>query len=245
MPQLGEVIQVGVDTPDWDPASLPVLDGGDRLLAGDDWQAYQEDLDGLQFYQSAFEEENSTGTFATGGTISFAADGGTDLPETLVADSVGIPEVVQITSDHNPEQIHLIAPDEDITVTWDVTATATDTMLVTALGDNWGISAHVDDSVGSYTFDAASLNSLGGDQLDVIIGRLVESAVPLGNGKVLVRSLTETWLRFRQVESLGFSPDAGLIGSIMTLTVYRRGGTFVQNETSLELPGATVFQTKQ
>ena len=40
IPEGDELVDIDDDTPVWDPADLSTLDGGERILIGDDWEVW-------------------------------------------------------------------------------------------------------------------------------------------------------------------------------------------------------------
>ncbi len=241
LPEVGESLPTDSDEVDFDPAATTTLDGGERVLAGDDWEAYLTELDdGVLVYESDAEDAPPTGAFDGGGVVALELDGGPDVDAQVALGDVLVPAPLELLGDLDPTGLHVVEPTDDIVISWTPSGDPDATVVITAYGDSWGTIWHVLDDDGELTMTADEVQDFGGDFVRVKAARMITSEVETTAGVIQVRAIAESWLSFQQVETLGFFPQMGLTGTQMSLEVYRVTGEFVEGETTLDL-GEGIF----
>lgn len=220
LPALGERVDTAETGPDL--SEVATLDGGDRVLIGDDGVAYGESLDeGLGVYISD-PQDAALEAFAAGDAVALEFSGGADIAAQVSTTQAQLP--TPLVLDQDGDRMHVVNPTQDLEITWQP-ANDGSTVLVTVTGLDRAFVDHVEDT-GAITFSAGEIADLGGDFLTVQVARMVESDVQLDEGVLTVRALDEAWLTFAQVESLGFFPTLGLTEERMVIEVFDVEGRF-------------------
>lgn len=211
-----------------DPTTSDYLDAGERVLIGEDVELYYTESAGFVYYQSDPSDVIEAGPFASGAAMLFEVDGGAHVAAQALTSVVEVPEPVVIEG-VDPTLLHILHPDAPLDITWTPSASANDTMLVTAIGEYYATTRLLDDDEGGVSFTADELQDLAGDFIAVTLARMVETEVQLDEGVVVVRAIEESWTNWVQVNELNFYPRTMLSGQINTIEFHRAEGTFTES----------------
>jgi hypothetical protein len=216
----------------WSVDQLSTWDAGDRILLGDDLVGYAEAFGDTLVYIEDDQERLPESVFSAGGSLSLTLEGGVDLGAQTVTGIVA-PEPIELL-DADAFLIDVIRPDEAIGVSWTPSSHDDALMVVHAEGGTYGVVRVIPDGEGSVVFSPEELADLDGEGVIITLSRIIDTPVQLDEGVLTVRTMQETFVSFQQVESLGFHPEAGLIGERQVIEVYDVEGR-LEGDVTLDL----------
>jgi hypothetical protein len=226
LPDIGGEVAGFDERPDWEPDTLETLDAGERVLVGEDLEAYRLAPDGgAALYLSDPDDQVPDDIFDNGGPLDLWIEGGADISQQLVSGAITLPEPLSIDG-VNPLELQVIRSDQDVELEWTPSTDDTATVLVTASGEIYTTAWRVDDVQGGFDISAGDIQDLGGESAVITVARMIETQVELAEGTLLVRALHETWSYWVQVEGLAFSPANVFTGETSVLEVTREAGSF-------------------
>ena len=216
----------------WQVAHLSTWDAGERILLGDDLVGYAEAYGDTLVYIEDDAERLPESVFAAGGSLSLTLEGGVDLGAQTVTGIVAAEPIELLDAD--PFVIDVVRPDEAIGVSWTPSTHEDALMVVHAEGGTYGVVRVLPDGEGTVVFSPEELAELDGEAVTITLSRIIDTPVQLDEGVLTVRTLQETFVSWQQVESLGFHPEAGLIGERQVIEVYDVEGR-LEGDVTLDL----------